>query len=625
MFSLERLESRELLTTAPWGAQAKLIGQDLAVADYPNLTGAGEAIAIIDSGVDYKHPALGGGMGPSFKVVTGYDFAGGDADPMPDTLAHGTGAAGIAAANSYVYDGYRYQGIAPGARIIALRENSTGGVKAALDWVLNNRGKYNIVAINMTDFGGASPTLYRDVLKQLIAAGVFVTYPAGNNGAGVPISAAVDPAEFAIGSVNLSGQISAFSQRGAELDLLAPGEKVTLPYYDVNTRANIYLDTADGTSWASPAVAGAAALIRQIDPRFTPAQIMRIMQDSGVAVYDPVSKLTYKRLNLRAALALAYQRRTVTPQAPDSSSSGPIVVPPAPTASQSPFSSTPITIGRSAAATIQAEDFDNGGEGVAYHDSDSANRGGSSYRKGTGVDVQDAGGGGRYVGFVSAGEWLEYTVNVSAAGTYTLGARVSSLKAGGKFHVEVDGVDKTGALSVPRTGGWQAWTNVSKTGVALGAGTHVIRIKADAGGALGYVANFDSITVTPASVAVSAASVQAAAYSAQSGVSNKTSFVGSLDAGDWVAYKGIDFGQQGVTSLTASVAAANGWGGKTLQFRLDSPKGAVIGTLTVPSTGGWTTFKTVKIAIAKIANVRDLYVTVPGGNGVGNLQWLRFA
>jgi subtilisin family serine protease len=611
---MEALEGRELLSGEPWGAQAKLIGQDLAAANYPTLTGAGQTIAIIDSGVDYNHPALGGGIGSSYKVIAGYDFASYDADPMSDTFAHGTGAAGIAAADAYVYKGYRYQGIAPDANIVALRENGTSGVKAALEWVLANRVKYNIVAVNMTDFGGGSATTYRDVLKSLINAGVFVSHPSGNGGASVAVGGALDPADFAVGSVNLAGQVSSFTQRGAELDLLAPGEKVTLPYYDVATKRHIYVDTADGTSWASPAAVGAAALIKQIDPRFTPAQIMKIMQDSGRAVYDAATNLTYKRLDLNAALSLAYQRRAGIPQPTEST--GPVTAPAA--EAQSPY--TPVVVG--GVTTIQAEEFDHGGEGVAFHDADSANVGGSTYRTGSGVDVQTGAGGGRYVGFVRAGEWLEYSVTVTAAGTFDVAARVASLRAGGTFHVEVDGVDRTGTLSVPNTSAWEGWTTVGKAGVTLSAGSHVIRIKADTAGALGYVANFDSITVTPAQSGP--AGYDATAFSAQGGVTSNAGYVGSLDQGDWVAYRGFDFGE-GASTFTASVAAANGWGGKSIQLRLDSPTGAVIGTLTVPSTGGWTTFRTVNVAISQVTHVHDLYFTFAGGDGTGNVAWFKFS
>src|SRR6185369_5993755 len=97
--------------------------------------------------------------------------------------------------------------------------------------------------------------------------------------------------------------------------------------------------------------------------------------------------------------------------------------------------STPF-LGKPAAipGTIQAEDFDLGVEGVAYHDATPGNAGGA-YRQ-TGVDIEPSTEGGYDVGWTSPGEWLKYTVNVTSAGAYLLEARVASSGPGGKFHVE---------------------------------------------------------------------------------------------------------------------------------------------------------------------------------------------
>ena len=90
---IEPLESRRLLSGEPWGPVAQLAGLDVLAEQYPHLTGAGQTIAIIDSGIDYMHPELGGGFGPGYKVVDGYDFLDNDADPM-DNHGHGTLIAG---------------------------------------------------------------------------------------------------------------------------------------------------------------------------------------------------------------------------------------------------------------------------------------------------------------------------------------------------------------------------------------------------------------------------------------------------------------------------------------------------------------------------------------------------
>jgi len=145
---------------------------------------------------------------------------------------------------------------------------------------------------------------------------------------------------------------------------------------------------------------------------------------------------------------------------------------------------------------IQAEDFDYGGEGVAYHDTDEINNGGQ-YRA-TNVDVETAGdtGGGYDVGWINAGEWLEYTVNVAAAGTYNLKLRVALQPAGSSTVVVLSGgVDKTGNLTVPSTGGWQTWTDLNRTGVSLSAGPQVLRIAMTGGS---FNVNWIEITAAPA-------------------------------------------------------------------------------------------------------------------------------
>lgn len=147
---------------------------------------------------------------------------------------------------------------------------------------------------------------------------------------------------------------------------------------------------------------------------------------------------------------------------------------------------------------VQAEDFDTGGEGVSYHDLSPLNEGGA-YRS-TGVDIAVAAdsGGGHTLGWVSAGEWLEYTVAVSAAGTYTFDVRVASAGVGGTFHIEVDGVNKTGTMAVPDTGGWQNWVTISKPGVSLSAGEQVLRLVMNSNGpTTDAVGNFNWVNVTP--------------------------------------------------------------------------------------------------------------------------------
>ncbi|MBI3852950.1 MAG: ThuA domain-containing protein [Verrucomicrobia bacterium] len=160
---------------------------------------------------------------------------------------------------------------------------------------------------------------------------------------------------------------------------------------------------------------------------------------------------------------------------------------------QTPFSGTPLPI----PGTIETENFDNGGEGVAYHDNDPSNNG-VEYRLSDGVDIQSTTdvGGGYNVGWVEGGEWMEYTVNVATSGLYTLEARFTSTGDGGIAHVEFDGVDKTGPLDFPDTGGWQNWFTMVKLNVPLNAGQQVTRLAMDSNGGSGLVANFNYLRFT---------------------------------------------------------------------------------------------------------------------------------
>ena len=133
-----------------------------------------------------------------------------------------------------------------------------------------------------------------------------------------------------------------------------------------------------------------------------------------------------------------------------------------------------------------------------------ANSGGA-YRTaaGNGVDLKPiAGTTGQYrVSDAVAGEWMEYTVDVAAAGTYTIEFRVSHRDAGSTFHLEShrDGqppVNLTGPVAVPDTNSFDTFTTVSRT-VSLQAGPQVLRFVWDAGVG-GYAAALDWMRITPA-------------------------------------------------------------------------------------------------------------------------------
>jgi hypothetical protein len=144
---------------------------------------------------------------------------------------------------------------------------------------------------------------------------------------------------------------------------------------------------------------------------------------------------------------------------------------------------------------VQAENYDTGGQGVAYNVT-SVNGSGIGYRA-DGVDLEptsDADGGWN-LGWTSGEQWQRYSVTVADAGTYTVAFRVAAPSAvTGAFHLSnASGANLTGAVNVPATGAWQAWTTVRAT-VSLPSGKQVLTLNQDNGGwNLNYL-NFTAAT-----------------------------------------------------------------------------------------------------------------------------------
>ena len=338
---------------------------------------------------------------------------------------------------------------------------------------------------------------------------------------------------------------------------------------------------------------------------------------------------------------------------PSDSTGGGGNVPPPP-GNSVPFGGTPITL----PATIQAENFDEGGSGVAYHDTSSSNAGGQ-YRA-TDVDIEDTSdsGGGHDVGWVAAGEWLNYTVNVSAAGAYDLDVRVASAGGGGTFHIEVNGVNKTGSLTVPNTGGWQTWTFVRKSGVSLNAGLQVWRLVMDTNGTTtGAVGNFNYIRVTrrtisstpyngtavtlPGTIQVEnfdaggAGVAYVDATTGNSGGQYRTTDVdiertsdggagydiGWVSAGEWLSYT-VNVATAGTYDIDVRVASPSSGG----TFHIEVNGVNKTGSLTVPNTGGWQTWTTVRKASVSLPagpQVWRLVMDAIGASGaVGNFNYI---
>ncbi len=132
---------------------------------------------------------------------------------------------------------------------------------------------------------------------------------------------------------------------------------------------------------------------------------------------------------------------------------------------------------------IEAENYDVGGEGSAYHDSSVGNAG-TSYRTGENVEIAALGSAsnGHLVGWIVAGEWLEYSISAAVSGTYDIHIRVASDSDAGKFYMQIDGKMLGAVRNVQDTGGWSSWDTVTIPDVDIKEGWHKVRIISAASG-----------------------------------------------------------------------------------------------------------------------------------------------
>jgi hypothetical protein len=307
-----------------------------------------------------------------------------------------------------------------------------------------------------------------------------------------------------------------------------------------------------------------------------------------------------------------------------------------------PFSGTAAAI----PGTILAENFDKGGEGVAYHDTTPGNAGGA-YRR-TDVDLEPSTDGGNDVGWIAAGEWLKYSVNVAASDSYTVTFRVASLGQGGAFHLEVNGTNVSGSIVIPDTGDWQSWQSVTGT-VALTAGLQVLRVVMDAGGPSGAVGNLNSMQFVGGGSASSTGlspfggspvvvpgTIDAAnfdnggegvAYHDTTAGNTGGAFrstdvdleasseggydVGWIDAGEWLNYT-VNVSAPGTYTAHLRVAALTG---ASLHIGFNGPS-SVWTVVSVPGTGGWQAWTTVDVPVTLGQGVQQmtLLFDTPGMN-----------
>ncbi len=314
------------------------------------FTGTGTSVAIVDTGVDYNHPALGGApITENSKVVFGMDTADDDDDPM-DCGDHGTAVASIAAGLPYQWpDGKSFAGgVAPGAKILAYKASPdancdtfyTGDVVDAIDdAVTNQRDTYNLVAINLSiggtsstglcDYGNSDRLAYANAISAASQAGVAVAAAAGNenNKSGIDVPGCISSA-ISVGSVydtNVPGTlrfckndscsetlctdefpqaktVPCYSNSDKYLDLLAPSELLTAAKAggEVTEDSNGY-GNFGGTSGATPYVTGSIALLHEAIPGLDAANARLLLAMTGTPITDS-NNITRPLIDLQAAL-----------------------------------------------------------------------------------------------------------------------------------------------------------------------------------------------------------------------------------------------------------------------------------------------------------------------------------
>ncbi len=340
-----------LLQRTPQSSQV-LIHSDQA--NSLGIAGAGQAIAVIDTGVDYTIADLGGGSFPNAKVIGGTDITDKDSDPM-DCEGHGTEVAGVAAGS---------RGVAPDAKIVAIKVFSSANASnssckdtaefsdiiAGINYAITNKATFGISVINLSLGGAFEDSLdhgYCDAdadadtkgsavaVDAATAAGIVVVAAAGNdaipNQLSVPacVSSAVSVgAVYADNRTQLSwcgddactttlctdqpvvpDGIVCFSNSTSNLSLLGPGA-----FWSVATKGGSQVSFS-GTSASTPAVAGAVALLRQARPDLTPAGVIGVLRSTGKPITDARNGVVTPRIDTLAAMVLPAANFAVSPAA----------------------------------------------------------------------------------------------------------------------------------------------------------------------------------------------------------------------------------------------------------------------------------------------------------------------
>ncbi|WP_253905576.1 S8 family peptidase [Bacillus sp. THAF10] len=244
--------------TVPWGVPH--IKADKAHAQ--GVTGSGVKVAILDTGIDANHSDL--------NVKGGASFVSGESNPYQDGNGHGTHVAGTVAAlnNTTGVLGVAYNADLYAVKVLGASGSGTiSGIAQGIEWSIAN----GMDVINMSLGASSGSTALKQACDNAYASGVVVVAAAGNSGTRGKQNTIGYPARYssviAVGAVDSNNKRASFSSVGNELEVMAPGVSILS-----TTPGNNYA-SYNGTSMASPHVAGAAALILAKNPSMTNVQV----------------------------------------------------------------------------------------------------------------------------------------------------------------------------------------------------------------------------------------------------------------------------------------------------------------------------------------------------------------
>ncbi|WP_228992134.1 S8 family peptidase [Streptomyces sp. DH8] len=230
-------------------------------------TGKGVKAYVVDTGIDAAHTEFGG------RVVQGYDAVGDGRDGM-DCNGHGTHVAGTVGGGT--------SGVAREASLVNVRVLDCGGrgtwagILAGFDWVAEDAERTRTPAVLNASLGGARSTSVDAAVESVAAAGVLPVVAAGNDSRDAcDVSPAAADGVVAVGASDRQDRETSFSNWGSCVALYAPGADI------VSARLGGGAVSLNGTSMASPHVAGVAALYKQENPSAAPAAVARWLTDTA--------------------------------------------------------------------------------------------------------------------------------------------------------------------------------------------------------------------------------------------------------------------------------------------------------------------------------------------------------